>query len=80
MNNRTCLPLQMECIMLFQSNPQSTHSLEELSDRLNHTVEDLQPVMELLMKQGIVEQLDTSGPERYRYHEPEAASEFEMNP
>lgn len=68
----------MECIMLFQSDPQSSHSLEELSDRLDSTVEDLQPVTELLMKQGIIEQIQVSGEERYRYHEPEAASEFEM--
>ncbi|GAB3057267.1 hypothetical protein ACFOU0_03155 [Salinicoccus sesuvii] len=80
MSNRTCLPLQMECIILFQSDPQSSHSLEELSNRLDRTVEDLRIVTELLMKQGIIEQVQLSGEKRYRYHEPETASGFEMRP
>ncbi|MCG1009767.1 hypothetical protein J4760_07015 [Salinicoccus sp. ID82-1] len=80
MNNRTCLPLQMECIMLFQSDPMSSHSLEELSNKLDQPAEDLESIMEMLEKQGIIEQLHASGQKRYRYHEPEATSEFEMNP
>ncbi|WP_156956083.1 hypothetical protein [Salinicoccus luteus] len=66
--------------MLFQSNPQSAHSLEDLSENLDRNEEDLEPVLELLMKQGIIEQFQKAGKTLYRYQEPETASEFEMDP
>lgn len=80
MNPRRIPSLKMECIMLFQSNPQSAHSLEDLSENLDRNEEDLEPVLELLMKQGIIEQFQKAGKTLYRYQEPETASEFEMDP
>lgn len=70
----------MECLMLFQSNPQSTHSLDDLAVRLGETRENLEPVIALFKKQGIIEQLQGPGDDLYRYREPEASTEFEIGP
>ncbi|KIH70631.1 hypothetical protein [Salinicoccus roseus] len=80
MNTRRIPSLKMECIMLFQSNPQSAHSLEALSKHLGKEEDELEPILEMLMKQGIIEQFHDEGKALYRYQEPEAASEFEMDP
>ncbi|MCD2137999.1 hypothetical protein [Salinicoccus halitifaciens] len=80
MNNRMILPLQMECLMLFQSDPQSTHSLEDLSACLGEKAECLESVISLLVKQGIIKQIQEAEHKVYRYREPEISPEFEIGP
>lgn len=70
MEKKDLLPLQVECTMLFQSDPSMQASPEGLAARFNRSQEDVQHIIEVLLAQGIVQQLgDVSSPV-YRYNEP----------
>ncbi|WP_053218279.1 helix-turn-helix domain-containing protein [Virgibacillus senegalensis] len=62
--------LKMECSVLFQANPSRALTVDEIQRKLRKTKIELDPVLTLLMKQGIVKRVDNSGNESYRYQEP----------
>ncbi|RLL47026.1 hypothetical protein D8M04_07490 [Oceanobacillus piezotolerans] len=63
-------PLQMECTMLFQSNPYMIETPEGISVRLGRKVEDILPVIDQLCNQGILQRLGDELTPLYRYQEP----------
>lgn len=71
------LPLRAECTMLFQSNPYMIESIDGLEQRLGRNREIIVPVLELLVKQGILQLLDDESLPLYRYKEPFIITEFE---
>ena len=79
MNEKKPLPLQVECLVLFQSNPLLAMSLEEVAGKLGGKQEDLQPVLELLMRQGIVGQSGDGPAKFFSYKEPVTVAEFEID-
>ncbi|SDQ22922.1 hypothetical protein SAMN05216232_1172 [Virgibacillus subterraneus] len=71
------LPLRAECTMLFQSNPYMVESIDGLELRLGREKENLVPVLELLVKQGILQLLGDESIPLYRYKEPFIITELE---
>ena len=69
MEKRT-IPLQMECTMLFQSNPYMIETPEGISVRLGRKVEDILPIIDQLSIQGILQRLGDETSPLYRYQEP----------
>jgi hypothetical protein len=70
MKKKGMILLKMECTMLFQSNPYMVESAEGVSRRLEAPLEEIQPMMEQLLEQGIVERVDEGETPLYRYSEP----------
>ncbi|WP_163970659.1 hypothetical protein [Oceanobacillus halotolerans] len=70
MAQKELLPLQMECTMLFQSNPYMTKTIEEVANMLAKPIEDVKPIITLLQKQGIIEDVGDPVKPLYRYKEP----------
>ncbi|WP_337017775.1 hypothetical protein [Oceanobacillus massiliensis] len=78
MDNKERIPLQMECAMLFQSNPYMIESPEGISIRLGRKPEDIFPIIEQLFKQGILQLLGEEASPLYRYREPEVIQEIDL--
>ncbi|GGD00114.1 hypothetical protein GCM10007216_33560 [Thalassobacillus devorans] len=78
MEKKEALPLQMECTMFFQSNPYMIESLAGLENRLGRRKEDLQPVLELLVQQGIIRKTGKEPKSLYRYNEPMVITEMNI--
>lgn len=78
MTKRIILPLQMECMMLFQSDPLLAVTIEELAGKLGGKQEELQPVLDLLVKQGIVRQTGEVPMLLFSYQELVTVAEFEI--
>jgi hypothetical protein len=70
------LPLKMECTMLFQSNPLIAITVQELERKLNKAKEELQPVLSMLIKQGIIQQTGDGANLLFRYQEPATIEEI----
>ncbi|RLQ84890.1 hypothetical protein [Planomicrobium sp. Y74] len=79
MAKRGILPLQMDCMMLFQSNPSLTVTVEELVGKMGETYENLQPVLDLLLKQGIIRKSGEIPALLFSYQEPVTVAEFEFD-
>ncbi|WP_085504918.1 hypothetical protein [Thalassobacillus devorans] len=76
MEKKEALPLQMECTMFFQSNPYMIESLAGLENKLGRRKEDLQPILEILVQQGIIRQIGKDSKYLYRYKEPDIITEM----
>ncbi|WP_245843932.1 hypothetical protein [Oceanobacillus rekensis] len=79
MVNKELIPLQMECTMLFQSNPYMIESPEGISIRLGRKVEDILPIIDLLLKQGILQLLGDEASPLYRYQEPRVIQDIDLS-
>lgn len=79
MTKKGILPLQMDCMMLFQSNPSSAVTVEELVSKMGETHENLQPVLDLLLKQGIIRKSGEVPALLFSYQEPVTVAEFEFD-
>ncbi len=64
------LPLQMECTLLFQSNPYMIESIEGIAAKLDRAKEEILPVLLQLVNQGILQNLGDDDSPLYRYKEP----------
>lgn len=75
------LPLQMECTMLFQSNPYMIENIIGLETRLGRKQEDLLPVIEQLLDMGIIQIVgegNDSLQRLFKYREPEILKEISL--
>ncbi|MEC5422970.1 hypothetical protein QGM71_05590 [Virgibacillus sp. C22-A2] len=79
MSREEFLGLQAECMMLFQSNPYMTESVEGIGTRLGRKKEELYPILDLLVKQGIVQLMGKEPTPLYRYSEPVIITEFDSD-
>ncbi|SEA83714.1 hypothetical protein SAMN05421743_10939 [Thalassobacillus cyri] len=78
MEKKESLPLQMECTMLFQANPYMIESISGLERRLGRQEEDLKPVLNILVKQGILQQIGEGTASLYRYKEPVIITDMDI--
>ncbi|WP_010647774.1 hypothetical protein [Oceanobacillus massiliensis] len=78
MDNKERIPLRMECTMLFQSNPYMIESPEGIGVRLGRKPKDIFPVIEQLLKQGILQLLGEEASPLYRYREPDVIQEIDL--
>ncbi|WP_088007101.1 hypothetical protein [Indiicoccus explosivorum] len=79
MTAKKMLPLQMECMMLFQSDPLLALSIDELAGKLGIKQEEIQLVLDLLVKQGIIRQSADAPAQLFTYQEPVTVAEFDVN-
>lgn len=63
-------PLQIECTMFFQENPYTFETLDGLSIRLGRNLEDLRPILDILVRNSILEVIGTDDRAIYRYVQP----------
>lgn len=70
MAKKELLPLQMECMMLFQANPLMAVSVKELAVKLASREETVLSILNMLMKQGIIRQTGEEPPFLFQYQEP----------
>ncbi|RKQ33263.1 hypothetical protein [Oceanobacillus halophilus] len=77
MVQKELLPLQMECTMLFQSNPYMIETIEGIAEKLDRTKEELLPVLSQLVIQGILQNLGDINSPRYRYKEPSVITQVD---
>ncbi|MFC2947317.1 hypothetical protein [Virgibacillus sediminis] len=77
MRDDVLLTLQAECTMLFQSDPFMVESAEGLGKKLGKQLDVLFPVLDLLVKQGILEMIGTNANPLYRYNEPLIITEID---
>ena len=78
MANKESLALELECTMLFEANPYLIETARGLESRLGRKSEDLEPVLELLVKQGILQKVGAGPSAVFRYQEPTTHSEFDF--
>lgn len=82
MVKESSLLLEMECTMLFQSNPHMIESIIGLETRLGRRQEDLLPVIERLLEMGIIQTVgsvqDDPVKRLFRYKEPEISKEISL--
>ncbi|MFC4023933.1 hypothetical protein ACFOUV_09015 [Oceanobacillus longus] len=78
MVSKELIPLQMECTMLFQSNPYMIETVEGLSMKLGRKADDILPIIEQLEKQGILEMLGDEISPLYRYKEPKIIQDIDF--
>ncbi|MFC4557616.1 hypothetical protein ACFO3D_05265 [Virgibacillus kekensis] len=71
------LPLRAECALLFQANPHMVESIDGLQQLLGKEKDKLLPVLETLVKQGILQMLGDETAPLYRYKEPLTITEFD---
>ncbi|MFC3039608.1 hypothetical protein ACFOGI_05035 [Virgibacillus xinjiangensis] len=77
MRDDVFLTLQAECTMLFQSDPFMVESAEGLGVKLGKQIDVLFPVLDLLVRQGILELIGTEEAPLYRYNEPLIITEID---
>ncbi|WP_235001569.1 hypothetical protein [Halobacillus sp. Marseille-P3879] len=70
MVKKELLPLQLECTMLFQTNPTMVETLAGIGVRLGRKTEDLQSIVEALVQQGILQKLGDEASPLFCYKEP----------
>ncbi|MFC4402438.1 hypothetical protein [Gracilibacillus xinjiangensis] len=70
MRGKEMFALQLECTMLFQSNPYMNETVEGIVTLLGSQKEKILPVIESLVKQGIIQNLSDNDIPRYSYCEP----------
>jgi hypothetical protein len=63
-------PLQIECTLFFQENPYTFETLEGLSVRLGRNLEDLRPILDILVDHTILEVIGSGAQAIYRYIQP----------
>lgn len=63
-------PLQIECTLFFQENPYTYETLEGLSIRLGRNIEDIRPILEILVENTILEVIGSGQHAIYRYVQP----------
>jgi predicted transcriptional regulator len=78
MIKKELLPLQMECTMLFQANPSVLETIESLEERLGRKKEDIQHVIDVLLKQGIVEKSGNDPAPSFLYKKPAVNTESDL--
>ncbi|SET05828.1 hypothetical protein SAMN05216389_1056 [Oceanobacillus limi] len=78
MENKDLLPIQLECTMLFQTNPFMVETVEGIGKLLNRSYDELVPILNLLVKQGIIQNLGDNENPRYRYNEPAITTEIDL--
>jgi predicted transcriptional regulator len=76
MSKREYLSLEMECLMLFQSNPYLFETIQGLEKRLGRKKSDLEPILERLTMQGILQKTGDGSLGYFRYKEPAVIAEF----
>lgn len=73
------LSLQMECTLLFQSHPYMIENLEGLALRLGRKIEDIKPVIELLIHQQIIKLMGSNKESPlYCYNEPVVITDMDI--
>ncbi|WP_138419489.1 hypothetical protein [Aquibacillus sediminis] len=70
MSKAEYLPLQIECIHFFESNPFAFETVEGLSTRLGKSPKELEVVLVELETLAIVEKVGLGSNEIYRYVQP----------
>jgi predicted transcriptional regulator len=78
MIKKELLPLQMECTMLFQANPSVLETIASLEERLGRKREDIQHVIDVLVKQGIVEKTGNDPVPSFLYKKPAVKTESDL--
>ncbi|GLB60534.1 hypothetical protein [Cytobacillus sp. NCCP-133] len=76
MVKREHLSLEMECLTLFQSNPYLFETIQGLEKRLGRRMSDLEPILEGLTAQGILQKTGEGALAYFRYKEPAVIAEF----
>ncbi|GGF28675.1 hypothetical protein GCM10010954_29690 [Halobacillus andaensis] len=76
MVKKESLPLQLECTMLFQSNPHMNETMTGIGTRLGRKSEDLQSIVEGLVQQGILQKSGDESSPLFRYKEPVVTTEL----
>ncbi|SDI82131.1 hypothetical protein [Alteribacillus bidgolensis] len=72
------IPLQMECTMLFQSNPYMVENTEGLEQKLRRKKEEILPVLELLVQHGIIRKTEDKTLPLFRYKEPAVTKDLDI--
>ncbi|SES16512.1 hypothetical protein SAMN04487944_12140 [Gracilibacillus ureilyticus] len=70
MKEKEMFSLQFECTMLFQSNPYMIETIDNIATLLGSQKEKIMPVIESLVKQGIIKNRSDNDVPRYSYCEP----------
>lgn len=78
MIKRESLALELECTMLFQANPYLIETARGLESKLGRKSEALKPVLELLVKQGILQKIGEGSSAVFRYQEPSIHTELDF--
>ncbi|MFC4737274.1 hypothetical protein ACFO4L_11795 [Bacillus daqingensis] len=79
MPNHERLPLQVECTMLFQSNPCRLHSAADIARMLQCPSDEVLSVLELLTQKEIVRRIEYKEAPAYRYNEPAVSEEIDVH-
>ncbi|SFK04998.1 hypothetical protein SAMN04487936_106303 [Halobacillus dabanensis] len=72
------LSLQLECTMLFQTNPYMSETITGIGTRLGRKTEDLQSIVESLVQQGILQKSGDEASPLFRYKEPVVTTELDF--
>ncbi|WP_100400299.1 hypothetical protein [Bacillus sp. FJAT-44742] len=78
MEKNELLSMQLECTMLFQSNPYMVETVEGLEIRLGRNKEELEPVIDSLLKQEIIQKIGDDSLPLFRYKEPAVTIEIDL--
>lgn len=78
MEKKELLPLQVECTVLFQSEPHMQATGEMIAERLNAKIEVINNILNTLLKQGIIQQSGEHPSPVYRYNEPVTTDEINL--
>ncbi|WP_233269545.1 hypothetical protein [Alteribacillus sp. YIM 98480] len=78
MKKQEFIPLQMECTLLFQSNPYMVENIEGLEQKLGRKKEEILPVLEILVQQGIIQRTEDKALPLFRYKEPVVTKDLEI--
>ncbi|MFC5711405.1 hypothetical protein ACFPU1_01280 [Thalassorhabdus alkalitolerans] len=78
MKKNELLSMQLECTMLFQSNPYMVETVEGLEIRLGRNKKDLEPVIDSLLKQEIIQKIGDDSLPLFRYKEPVVTTEIDL--
>ncbi|WP_067728963.1 hypothetical protein [Oceanobacillus damuensis] len=79
MVSKELVPLQMECTLLFQSNPYMIETAEGISKKLGRKVDDILPIIDQLENQGILQMLGDEFSPLYRYKEPKIIQDIDFS-